>query len=346
MSELDKPIVVQKMHQFIRKIRRNNNQIGTISRSITLDYNNACNFKCEFCYEEEAKVYSKESLSFDKIAELADEAHEIGIWEVILQGGELLIDLPKLLRIISAFKPERFRMILVSNGYLLTPETAKALADAGLDCLGISISGMDEEEHDRSRGGVKGAHKRALRALDYGKEAGLTVWAHSIFGHHNARSKDLFDLLEYLKKRDYGIYFCLAMPFGVWKDNYLDAEDLRIFQKIRKEYKASFDTWDFYDSKKEKITGCWSVNRLFITPLGDVLPCPYMNIKIGNVKEQPLKEIIDYGFGIKYFGEYSPICLSAQNRQFREKYLDQHMSMFHPAEASEIFGSDDFIIKN
>lgn len=344
MAVMSKPIVVEKEHSFMRKVRKNKNNIGDIPRSLALDYNNICNFKCEFCYEQEERKYNKEHLSFEQIRKLADEAFELGIWEIVLQGGELLVDYKNLIQLIKAFKPERFRMILVTNGYLLTQEIANELAEAGLDCVGVSISGMDEKEHDRSRG-VSGAHKQALKALEYGKKAGMTVWAQPIFGHHNSKSKDFYKLLDYLKEKDYGIYFLLAMPYGVWKDNYLDAEDIKIFNTIRKEYKCSFDTWDFYDRKKERITGCWAVNRLFITPLGDVLPCPFINIKIGNVKEQSLKEIVDYGFSIKYFSEYSPVCLAGQNRKFREKYLSGSTSMFEPEEASNIFEESDFIKK-
>ncbi|MCI9478340.1 MAG: hypothetical protein HFI21_04975 [Lachnospiraceae bacterium] len=73
-----------------------------------------------------------------------------------------------------------------------------------------------------------------------------------------------------------------------------------------------------------------------------MLPCPFINIKIGNVKAQSLKEIVDYGFRIKYFGEYSPVCLAAQNRRFREKYLQGSTSMFTPEEADKVFSSEDF----
>ncbi len=343
MGLMEKPQVIKKMHKFMHDTRKNGNQIGTNLRSVTLDYNNICNFKCEFCYEQEEQKYNKISLEFETIKSIADQADELGIWEVILQGGELLINKEILFKIIEAFKPERFRMILVTNGYLMTKELAKELADKGLDCIGFSISGMDAKEHDRSRG-VKGSHERVLQAMEYAKEAGMTVWIQPIFGHHNSHDPELYKLLDYAKEKEYGIFFMLAMPYGVWKDNYMDIEDIKIFNALRKKYNCWFDTWDYYDKDRERITGCWSVNRLFITPKGDVLPCPFINIKIGNVKEQSLKEIIEYGFKIKYFREYSPICIAAQNRVFREKYLHENAtSMFEPPEAKDIFEEEDFI---
>lgn len=342
MAVMEKPIVVERMHKYIRNIRKNGNRIGKITRGLTLDYNNVCNFKCEFCYEQEEKKYYNECMSLQEIKKLADEAFELGIWEIVLQGGELLIYPEKLIQIIKAFHPERFRMVLITNGYFLTQELADKLAESGLDCIGVSVSTLDAEEHDRSRG-VKGAHKKALDALTYGKKAGMAVWTQTLFGHHNSHSKELFDFLDYLEDKKIPIYFFLAMPYGVWKDNYLTAEDIKIFNSIRKNYHCGFDAWDEYDRNKERFTGCWSVNRLFVTPLGDVLPCPFINIKIGNVKEQSLREIVDYGFSIKYFGEYSPVCLAAQNKKFREKYLQGSTSMFEPVSAEEVFDKEDFI---
>ena len=41
--------------------------------------------------------------------------------------------------------------------------------------------------------------------------------------------------------------------------------------------------WDPFDKNFENVIGCNTVNRMYITPLGDVLSCPYVHIKIGNV---------------------------------------------------------------
>lgn len=344
MSMMNKPRVIEKVHKFVRNVRKNGNNVGKTPRAITLNYNNVCNFKCEFCFSaEENNEHIRDSLDFETIRNLADQADELGIWEIVLTGGELLVNLERLYKLIEAFGPERFQMILISNGYLMTKEVAKELQRRGLDCVGISLSGMDEEEHNRSRGGVKDAHKRALTALEYVNDAGMSAWPNLIFGHHNSKSPDLFAALDYAKEKGYTTYLMMAMPFGAWKDNKMDAEDMKILSEIRKKYDCCFDTWDMYDRKKEKITGCWTVNRTYISPLGDVLVCPYINIKIGNIKEQSLKEILDYGFSIKYFGEFSPICISAHNHNFREKYLPDEGTIFNPYDAKKIFSPDDYI---
>lgn len=342
MGVMAKPDVINRLHQYMRAVRKNNNQVGTIPRTITIDYNNVCNFRCSFCYESGDHVHSKIEMSLEDISDIADQAYALGFWEIILQGGELLINKAKLFKLIEAIKPERFRVILISNGFLLTKEYAEELASIGLDCIGVSITGMDAELFDSERR-VKGAHERALNALHIARDAGLTTWIQPIFGHHNAKSQDLKDLLEYAKDNDFNVYFMLAMPYGVWKDNYMNAEDRQIFSEIRKAYKSFFDTWDFFDPKKERISGCWSMNRIFVTPLGDVLPCPFINITVGNLKSQSLKSIMDTGFSIKHFANYSPVCLAAEDKAFRDKYLSGSQSMFAPAKYQDVFTEDDFI---
>jgi len=344
MALMDKPLALKKVHSFVRRLKKQQGKINKLPRAITLNYNNVCNFKCNFCFSaEESNEHLHDCLSFEEIHRLADEADALGIWEIVLTGGELLVQPEKLFQLIASFQPERFQMVLITNGYLMTPALAEQLKSAGIDCVGVSISGMSPEEHNASRGGVKDAHKRALDALAYVKAAGMAAWPNVIFGHHNARSRDLRALLEYCDQKGYSTYFMLAMPFGTWKDNRLDAEDSKIFAQLRKEYHCCFDTWDMYDPQKEKLSGCWTVNRTYITPLGDVLVCPYINISIGNIKERSLKEILDYGFKIKYFGSYSPVCISAQHPFFRRRFLPNELNIFHPVKAQDVFGKEDFL---
>lgn len=343
MALMDKPEVIKKVHAFMRNVRKNGNRIGKTPRSLTLNYNNLCNFKCDFCFSSEPNnEHLKAALSFDTIKDIADQAHELGIWEIVLTGGELTVNKPKLLELIKAFGPERFQMILITNGYLLTQEYADDLAKAGLDCIAVSISGMDAKEHDESRH-VPGAHAHALKALEYAQKSGMAAWPNVIFGHHNAFSEDLIAMLEYAKEHKYSTYFMMAMPFGSFKDSVMDAKDMQRLNWIRKNYDCFFDTWDMYDRKKEAITGCWTVNRTYVSPLGDVFVCPYIPIAIGNILKQSLKEILDYGFSIKYFGGYSPVCISAHNKQFRQKFLaDETKNVFNPLFATEIFEKEDY----
>ena len=75
--------------------------MGKTPRQIASDYN-ACNFKCEFCYEVGEEKYNTRSLSFEDITRICDEADALGIWEIVLQGGEWLINVENTKKIIAA----------------------------------------------------------------------------------------------------------------------------------------------------------------------------------------------------------------------------------------------------
>jgi len=115
--------------------------------------------------------------------------------------------------------------------------------------------------------------------------------------------------------------------------------------KLRKKHKNIIrNLWNPFDRNYEGVIGCNTVNRMYITPIGDVLVCPYVHIKIGNVYEQSLKEIRDYGFSIKHFNEYSPDCLAGEKTEFIQKFMSfEGQSIFKPAIAQEIFAEEDYV---
>jgi MoaA/NifB/PqqE/SkfB family radical SAM enzyme len=124
-----------------------------------------------------------------------------------------------------------------------------------------------------------------------------------------------------------------------------DEKDRAHIQELRKEYKNLVrNLWNPFDKSNEKILGCTTVNRLYITPLGDVLVCPYVHIKIGNIIKDNLKDIVEKGFKIKYFNNHSSLCLAGEDVSFKNKFMTKPgQSIFNPSIAEEIFQKEDYI---
>jgi MoaA/NifB/PqqE/SkfB family radical SAM enzyme len=343
---MNKPLALKKIKKFSTFLRKNDGEIGTAPKAIIINFNNRCNFRCKFCYEHSSqRQYGNIHLNYDELADFADQADELGYFDITIQGGELLIDTESLYRLVECLKPERFEITLVTNGLLMTQEIADHLAEIGVDVVGVSLSTLNAKEHDESRG-VNGSHEKAMNALKYVENAGMIVWPNAIFGHDNAQTPELEQFLKTMDEKGYLTFFNLAMPFGEWNQNedvILTKQDIEKLNHFRKKYKCCVDFWNQYDVKKEKNVGCNTVNRLYLTPLGDVMPCPYIHVKLGNIKEQSLKEIVDYGFSIKWFRNHSDICLAAQNMEFRDKYLKEERDIFSPLDAHEIFSEEDYI---
>ena len=348
MSIMEKPQAVAKMHRLYRNIKKNGGRIGTNLRVLELVYSNACNFKCEHCSTRAPLGENADYLMpLDKVAELADEAHDLGIVEWNMHGGELLTNKERLLELIRAIKPERFYVFLTSNGFLLTKETAEELAEAGVNRVSISIDSFNPKVHDAFRG-VEGAYAHAMQALEYVKEAGMDPFMNITVGHFNAFSEDVENLCRYSYEHGYKTFINIAIPSGNWQghlDVVVDDRDRAHLMELRKKYgNIHRDLWNPFDKENEGVLGCQTMSKLYVTPSGDIFPCSFMHISLGNVYKQKLKDIIDYGYSIRYFHDHSEKCLAGEDLSFIKKYMvDKKMSVMEPLDAKEIFKEEDYI---
>lgn len=347
MKLINKPKVAAKFRNFYNAVRANDGRIGTNVRILDFSYHNVCNFNCKHCFTSAPKHETGlKTMSLSKIREVADQADDLGVYEFDLQGGELLLYPDKFFELLEAIGTERFYIYLTTNGYFLTEEIAYKLAESGVDRVSVSIDSLDSEVHDAFRG-KDGAHKKALLALEYVKKAGISPFLNVTVGHYNVFDKDLENLLEYSLEKGYTTVMNIAIPSGCWEGNsdiIIDKKEQEHLLFLRKKYKNIIrDIWNPFDTKEhKKILGCNAVNRMYMTPVGDILACPFMQIKLGNVNEQSLKEIVDYGFRIKYFRDYHDKCLAGEDIDFMKKYLNQERSVIKPLLAKDIFLKEDF----
>jgi len=126
-----------------------------------------CNFRCKFCAVWKKRSNGREQ-TLEEIEQSAGKLACIGTMVVSITGGEPLLrkDLPAVVRAIG-----RHHFTFIStNGWLITRERARALAEAGLWGVGVSLDYADPQRHDALRG-KEGAHHRAMEALRILQEA-------------------------------------------------------------------------------------------------------------------------------------------------------------------------------
>src|SRR5210317_2212525 len=216
-SLLDKPRLMKKLKDFYNYVKKNNGKVGTKTRGIDLNFNNACNLRCKYCFTNSPKGdHVKEYLDYKAIARLADEADELGYFEFDLQGGELLLQPKKLFKVLEAIKSERFYMYLTTNGYYLDDAMAKRLAEANVSRVSVSIDSMDEKIHDEIRG-RKESWKRAIEALKHVRNNGMDPYLNITVGRYNIGTDHLKELLDYSKKEKYKTLLNVAVPAGMWQ---------------------------------------------------------------------------------------------------------------------------------
>ena len=343
---IEKPIVIDKFREFERYLKGNDRKIGTKQRGLDINLRNACNLKCEHCFTlSPLGLETQDRLSIEDLARIGDQAHELGIFELDLQGGELLLDKEYLYEALKALKTERFYVYLTTNGYFMDEETARMLRSSGVDRVSVSIDSMDSDTHDKFRG-KKGSWERAINALKLVQDQGMTPYMNITVGRYNVDSEDLELMLEYSKDNRYTTLLNVATPGGMWAELESvcinDADRGKLIE-MRKKYKNILrNLWDPFDRNREGVIGCNTVNRLYITPKGDVLPCPYVHLKIGNIHQNSLKEISNYGFKVKKFRDNSQSCLAGEDREFIERYMAKDgVNIFNAPMAHEVFGESE-----
>lgn len=121
-----------------------------------------CNLRCRMCGAPQARAQERE-LSLPEIELLATRLARLGTGIVILTGGEPLLreDLPE---IIATFVKKGMHTRIQTNGVLATPERVRALREAGLRELTVSLDTLEEEKQDRIAN-VPGTWRKCILGL-------------------------------------------------------------------------------------------------------------------------------------------------------------------------------------
>ena len=323
--------VLKKMRELNKHISEHGG-ITTKPRGLIINFSNACNFKCKQCFTESPSqpIYGK--MSMETLKRLADEADELGMYEILIEGGEPLA-CKDLYDIIRLFGADRFYIEMTSNGYLLDEKTAKELKEAGMSRVSISLDSTDAAVHNSFRG-VKDAFERAIKALENIKKAGMQPAVNFLVGHYNIDSGELDTICDFCMEKGYHLNVVLATPTGNWRGNYdvmCTREDIEKINLVREKYRSVWrDIWPPLPNKKVPVSGCIAVNRPYINPFGDVLPCSYLHMKLGNINEKSLKEIIEYGFSFSCFALYfekSDIIMTIAARANMKMNMNEYSSI-------------------
>ena len=311
----EKPYVYEKMIKLEEKYKN-----GESIAIIQFQYNYQCNFKCEHCSIEPFQNHKeKKSFTMEDVRNLSKQADELGLARFVITGGEPLT-FKDMYDLVAAIDPQKFFINCDTNGWLLTKEKAEHLKSIGIDRIQLSIDSLDSESHDEFRH-KNGSHARAIAAVDIAKDAGLGIFIQTVVTKQRLHSDEFIQFVEYFNKKDFGVFVSYAKPVGAWAGNYdglVDKEDMKYMEELEKKYNLFTHLTPGYGLKM----GCIAVKGMIsVTQYGDVLPCPYIHTSIGNVFKEPLKDILERGKNIKFFGEHVDTCLIAEDRDFIENYV-------------------------
>ena len=189
-------------------------RFGRPLRNLRLSVTDRCNLRCSYCMPEEEYAWLPRGdiLTFEEVKRLIDVFADLGVDKVRLTGGEPLLrrDLSRLVRMIAS-EPRIRDLAITTNGILLAQE-ARALRDAGLHRVTVSLDTLRPERflaltrRDSFHQVLEGIE--TVRAMDW---AGLKLYTVVMRG---VNDDELVDLLEFARKASAELRFIEYMDVG------------------------------------------------------------------------------------------------------------------------------------
>ncbi|MFL0401469.1 GTP 3',8-cyclase MoaA [Bacillus nitratireducens] len=177
-----------------------------------------CNFRCTYCMPAEvfgpdyAFLQEEFLLTFDEIERLARLFISMGVNKIRLTGGEPLLrkDLPKLIARLA--KLEGLKDIgLTTNGIHLAKQ-AKALKDAGLKRVNISLDAIEDHVFQKING-RNVSTKPVLKGIEAAKAAGLEVKVNMVV-KKGMNDSQILHMARYFKEQEIQLRFIEFMDVG------------------------------------------------------------------------------------------------------------------------------------
>lgn len=286
-------------------------------RMIAWEVTRNCNLNCVHCRASADLGPHHNELGREECFRLIDDIAGFSQPVIILTGGEPLLR-KDIFEIAAYGNAKGLRMVMAVNGTLLTPSVIDQIKQCGIRRISISIDGATPEHHDAFRQ-VKGAFLQAVRGIESAKQAGLEFqinttitkrnlgelsviynWAVNIgaVAHHifvlvpTGRGKDLAQEEKVtLEEYDRVLrWFCEQEKTTPLQ---LKATCAPQYYRIRREILGKNQRAAADDSAlAAKTRGCLGgVGFCFISNMGTVSPCGYLELDCGSVRQQTLREI-------------------------------------------------------
>jgi len=286
-------------------------------RMVAWEVTRSCNLACVHCRASAERGPYPGELSTEECIRVVDEIASFSKPVIILTGGEPLLrsDIFDLAR---HGTKKGLRMVMATNGTLITDETIEEMKASGIQRVSISLDGPDAEAHDAFRK-VNGSFEGSLRGIERLKKGGVEFQINTTVTQVNLhRIPDILRLAVDVGAVAHHLF--LLVPTGRGKElqnqeiSALDYEKtLHWFYEQRDQVPLQLKATcapHYYRilrqrAKKEgkKITpkeygldamtrGCLGgISFCFISHVGQVQPCGYLELDCGNVKETPFPKI-------------------------------------------------------
>lgn len=290
---------------------------GNRPRQLWIGVTYRCQCSCVHCGLGLSDADDSE-LSNAEIADLLAKARRSGIMEVVFFGGEPLLR-PDLMEMIKISHKMGFLTSIFTNGLLLEESKVAELKKSGLVRCNVSLDSAFPAKHDKLRG-VPGCFDRAVEGIGYLRTAGIKVGIWTYVSRQDADDGlgDLRNLIRSTKELGAQMLMVLfSIASGKWADHEEHILTLDQREQVRELASDPIVRLEFPSEQHSCLAGSYF---FYVSPHGDVSPCPTLAFSMGNIRDERFDQIFKRILESQAsFAEVRGSC-AAQSRDFRKRY--------------------------
>ena len=270
--------------------------VGLSMHMLELEITTKCNLNCLHCYNRENKNLD---MDVDEIIKYINFANKNNVHTFTISGGEAALH-PEFKKICEYLKNNRNKLdgikkvTLQTNGYIKNIDLKKL---KGFDYIHLSF------DIDENGARIINSKNTITLAKDLQK---LEIKPYLFTTVHKKNVKHIDEIVKIANDNNVPIAFNFCIDTGKDKD-FLLSEEEKVYaiqkllnyekqgkiNKLKHPYVNSYKKMSLADDEKFKIKGgCTAgIASCSILANGDVIPCPFVRVKAGNIHEEQLEKI-------------------------------------------------------
>lgn len=264
--------------------------------TLELELSRLCNLRCIYCYASAGTPLENE-LCWEELQDVLDQAKDLGARRIIVLGGGEPLAWPRCLELMQSIVERGMAVDLFSNGTLLDAPLARDLFALEVSPV-IKLNSLREDVQDLLAG-RPGTFRAIRQGFEHLRAAGypaphLPLGVQSVICRQNL--EELPAMWRWIRERNMIPYFETLTLQGRAREHQellVPPGELRaLFETLAELDAAEFDChW----TPRPPLAGLSCQRHAYtctVTVHGEVLPCPGVNVPVGNVREAPLGKIL------------------------------------------------------
>lgn len=249
--------------------------------SFHLDLTKKCNFRCNHCYHT-FESYDQNDLSLDEIKILFETLEKIGVFKLVLSGGEPLLR-QDIWDILELGKQHNFLIEIYSNGYLIDDNTVIKLKQYPVALLSFSYYGDEASTTKVTNNSL--AHARLMNAAELCKANNI------VFEFKYTILKENIDSIayarEFCKTHSIPLSFelCITPKLNGSTDNLRSKITEEEYIRVFSEHKDIMLYPPVKNNETDEVQCSAAKYSLYCDYSGEIFPCVSWRTSLGHISD-------------------------------------------------------------